>query len=462
MTACSWEAGRVRILRPIPMTLFLSISAVLLLIGGWFLYQQVYLPVKRIGELVRNLASNQKSGGYIPAGIWGLKKVVQNLEAVDEKLNQLDRHASAERFNMQATMSSMVEGFMVVDKNGIIRQANSALATMFRLTAEPVGKPMVAMLRYVEIRSLTEDAMSSGVQQSREILLEEMGAAPETRRALEVNASPLYDIQNRLFGAVVVFHDISKIKQLEEVRREFVSNVSHELRTPLAIFRGYVETLLGPEDYPLEERHRILLVMKRHSDRLNALVDDLLQLARLESRRVQLDLLDINLRLFLKNLAGDWDRLTHEKSCRLSVKVAPELKTIEADPLRLEQVFINLLENALKYSSEGGEIEIGVAPAASAKYIDFYVRDHGIGIPRDKLSHIFERFYRVDKARTRNMGGTGLGLSIVKHIVMAHGGQVRAESQPGIGTTIWFSLPVRLSDSTGSIPVGPERPPNSP
>lgn len=444
------------------MTLFLIVLFLLLLLAGWTLYLEVYVPVKRIGDLARGLALDKRRGGYIPGGIWGLKEVIKNLEIIDDRLDHLDRHASAEKFNMQATMSSMVEGFMVVDRKGSIRQANRALVTMFQLPGDPVGRPMIAVVRYVEIRSLIDEAMTSGVLQSREIILEDIASTPETRRVLEVNASPLYDIENRLFGAVVVFHDISKIKQLEEVRREFVSNVSHELRTPLAIFRGYVETLLGPEDYPLEERHRILLVMKRHSDRLNALVDDLLQLARLESRRIRMEPVEINLRLFLNNLAADWERLAGEKSCSLQVKVAPELSSIEADPLRLEQVFINLMENALKYSSEGGQIEIGVAPGRSVKFIDFYVRDYGIGIPRDKIRHIFERFYRVDKARARNMGGTGLGLSIVKHIVLAHGGEVRAESEPGAGTTIWFTLPVRLSDSTGSIPVGPVRPPSSP
>lgn len=444
------------------MTTFLFVLVALLLLAGWVLYFEVYVPVKRIGELSRGLALNERRGGYIPGGIWGLREVIRNLEIIDDKLDHLDRHASAEKFNMQATMSSMVEGFMVVDRKGIIRQANRALVNMFQLSGDPVGKPMIAVVRYVEIRSLIDEAMTSGTLQSREIILEDVGSTPESRRALEVNASPLYDIENRLFGAVIVFHDISKIKQLEEVRKEFVSNVSHELRTPLAIFRGYVETLLGPQDYPYEERRRILLVMKRHSDRLNALVDDLLQLARLESRRIRMEPADISLRHFFNNLASDWKRLAGEKSCSLEVKVAPELTSIEADPLRLEQVFINLLENALKYSSAGGEIEIGVVPGRSSKFIDFYVRDHGIGIPRDKIRHIFERFYRVDKARTRDMGGTGLGLSIVKHIVLAHGGEVRAESGSGAGTTIWFTLPVRLSDSSGSIPVGPGHLPSSP
>ena len=444
------------------MMLFLFFTVVLLLLVGWFFHQQVYVPVKRIGELSKNLAAGTRTGGYVPGGIWGLKGVVRDLGLIDDKLSHLDRHASAEKFNMQATMSSMVEGFMVVDKNGILRQANKALLGMFKLEGDPIGKPMIAVIRYMDIRLLIDSAMNSGIQQSREIFLEEIGTSPEARRSLEVNASPLYDIQNRLFGAVVVFHDISKIRQLEEVRREFVSNVSHELRTPLAIFRGYVETLLGPQDYPFEERQRILLVMKRHSDRLNALVDDLLQLARLESRRVRMEPVDINLKLFFKNLASDWERLSGEKSCQLIVNVSPGLQSIEADPLRLEQVFINLMENALKYSNEGGKIEIGAAPSASAAFVDFHVRDHGIGIPRDKLSHIFERFYRVDKARTRNLGGTGLGLSIVKHIVLAHGGEVRAESEPGSGTTIWFTLPLKLSDLSGSIPVGLERPPSSP
>lgn len=407
---------------------------------GVLFYRKALQPVRRVRDLTYNLANGRPRGGYIPAGWFGLPEIIRNLERIDDRVANLEKHASADKFNLQATMANMVEGFMVVDRSMEIQQANEALLQMFAIEEDPIGRPMRAVLRHTGVHQLVETAMCEGRQISRQIEVEEAGGTLQPR-AFEMNASPLFDIMQRVTGAVVVFHDISKIRQLEEVRREFVANVSHELRTPLSIFRGYLETLENNADIEPSELRRILAVMRRHSDRLNALVEDLLLLARLESKRLPMEPEQIALPEFFRELTVDWERMVQVKGCLLRVDLASTLDYIEADRLRLEQVLINLLENALKYSNPGGEIRLGARHGHEKGMVLFWVGDDGIGIPPDKLTHIFERFYRVDKARSRDQGGSGLGLSIVKHIVQAHGGRVWAESTPGRGTTISFLLP---------------------
>ena len=247
------------------------------------------------------------------------------------------------------------------------------------------------------------------------------------------------DEAGEVTGVVAVLHDISRVKQLEEVRRQFVANVSHELRTPLSIFHGYLETLMDNPDLPREDEEAYLKIMSKHSRRLQLLLDDLLILARLEARTDPLDIQPLSLALFLRQILDEWQPRLGTKQVTLSVD--PAVETIPADPFRLEQVIGNLLENAIKYSGPGAAIAIRALPAG--ENVELRVEDNGVGIPPGDLPHVFERFYRVEKARSREAGGTGLGLSIVKHIVGLHGGEVKAESLFGKGTAIVIHLPMK-------------------
>jgi two-component system phosphate regulon sensor histidine kinase PhoR len=224
------------------------------------------------------------------------------------------------------------------------------------------------------------------------------------------------------------------------MRRDFVANVSHELRTPLSIFRGYLETLLDDPQQPPGELLRILEVMERHSDRLNALVEDVLSLARLESPEPEIDVTEIELSEFLYSILHDWEEKLRAKQLRSALEMSPDLPPIMADEARLQEVIYNLLDNAVKYSRSGGIIAVRATHADGE--IRISVSDQGIGIRESDLPRIFERFYRADKARSRELGGTGLGLSIVKHIAQLHEGRVEAESKVGDGTTISVVLPV--------------------
>jgi signal transduction histidine kinase len=265
-------------------------------------------------------------------------------------------------------------------------------------------------------------------------------SAPDQKKYLQLTAIPIVNNGRPASGVVALFQDISRLKQADEIRRDFVANVSHELRTPLSIFRGNLETLLEINDLDQAEARHIYRVMKRHSDRLNLLVDDLLSLARLEAKEASLELSQINLVEFLNRVTRDWAKRFVQKNLQVDLKAPAPLPSIRVDEMRLEEIVHNLLDNAVKYSREGGRIVISMF--ARDGEIALSVADQGIGIPAADLPRIFERFYRADRARSRELGGTGLGLSIVKHIAQLHGGRVEAESSINQGTTISVILPI--------------------
>jgi len=254
---------------------------------------------------------------------------------------------------------------------------------------------------------------------------------------------PMKTENDRTDGAVVVFHDITELKRVDQLRRDFVANVSHELRTPLSILRGYIETLLESPKTGPEELAGILRVMERHSKRLRALVDDLLTLAQLESVNPDLRLSDVDLSALFARVVRDWEKKLGEKQLKMIVDLPPDSLVLRADETRLQQILYNLLDNAVKYSHADGEIRLGAEQRGDE--IAVTVSDNGVGISKADLPRIFERFYRADKARSRELGGTGLGLSIVKHIAQLHGGRVETESELGKGTTVRVMVPM---DST--------------
>ena len=260
---------------------------------------------------------------------------------------------------------------------------------------------------------------------------------------IEIHAVATRNDAGEITGALVLFHDITELKKMDQIRRDFVANVSHELRTPLSILRGYIETLLDNPKTSREELSRILGVMERHSKRLDLLAQDLLTLAQLESANPNLQLGNVDLPSFFGEVIRDWEKKLAKKQLNVIVDVSPGLPPIRADRARLQEALYNVLDNAVKYSREHGEIRL-VARQRDEEII-LSVSDDGIGISKEDLPRIFERFYRADKARTaENIRGTGLGLAIVKHVAQLHSGVVEAESELGKGTTIRVSLPVRM------------------
>jgi two-component system phosphate regulon sensor histidine kinase PhoR len=333
----------------------------------------------------------------------------------------------------------MEDGVLVVDARSRITLMNSTFQKLFDLRDPAVGIPLVEALRHATLDQLVAETLETGEAMRSELSLADSRTRGE--RHIEVSAVPIKKADDKMSGAVVLFHDITELKQLDQIRREFVANVSHELRTPLSILRGYIEVLLDEPETPREELARILSIMERHSKRLQRLVDDLLSLAQLESSQATLELSDVRVDELFNNLIRDWKEKLAAKNLKVIVDVTPEAFTLRADGTRLEEVLYNLLDNAVKFSRENGQIYLRATSRSSDMILS--VVDSGLGIGKEHLPRIFERFYRADKARSRELGGTGLGLAIVKHIAQLHGGRVEAESEPGCGTTIRVVLPLR-------------------
>ena len=337
--------------------------------------------------------------------------------------------------NLEIILSSMQEGVLVVDKRRAVRLANPAICRLFDLQLPVVNRPVIKLLREPALDDMIAKALETGEAQEGEFELGARKGAP----VLAVNVAPMRDAAGEP-AALAMFRDVGRLKRLEDVRREFVANVSHELRTPLAVFQGYLEALSDTPDMPRKQQAETFSILTRHSKRLNALVEDLLILARLESGPQELEIEMIDVAHFFGELARDWKFFAAKKGVTLKLDVARDLPPLPGDSHRIGQVFSNLFDNALKYTPDGGTITLGAALAGDM--MELWVKDTGQGILSSHLPHIFERFYRADKARTREIGGTGLGLSIVKHIAKVHGGSVEAESAFGKGTTIRLHLPL--------------------
>jgi two-component system phosphate regulon sensor histidine kinase PhoR len=423
----------------VPELLCFLLGAILASMGTAIVVRRRFLTgLHAAEEMARAIVKTRQPQPQPLLGASDFSQLAQELDRIWRAQQSLKSDIQEQRFNLHAILASMVEGVVVVDGNQVIRSMNDSFRKMFALETEPIGQTVVRATRQAALSELIRAAAKGQTVEVREIAVAHPGS-PVAERFLSVNAVPMRDEAGAVTGVVAVLHDVSRVKQLEEVRRQFVANVSHELRTPLSIFHGYLETLIETKNLPAKETAGYLRIMSKHSRRLQLLLDDLLILARLEARTDPLDIQPLSLELFLEKILEEWEPRLREK--HVSLEVAPEVATIPADPFRLEQVIGNLLENSIKYSPPGADIAIRAYPAGER--VELRVEDTGVGIPPADLPHVFERFYRVEKARSREAGGTGLGLSIVKHIIGLHGGEVRAESTFGKGTAIVIHLPMK-------------------
>jgi len=421
------------------LIILLIVLALVQLLALWFFIRQRYeLPMRQLVRLTKQLAGGQRPKSYYVDGPPWVEQLSRYLEDVGARLDDFYRQQQEEDFNLNVLLANMVEGVMVVDQKHIVRLVNDELLKLFDLKQSPLGRTVLESLREARVEMLVRETILGGEARQQEVTLESTALA---MRHFGISAVPIRTKKGAVGGAVVVFHDITRIKQLEVMRSEFVANVSHELRTPLAIFRGYLETLLDNPELSREESQKMLETMNRHSNRLNTLVEDLLILTRFEAKQVEVEFSTIRVEAFFRQLIHDWEKRKDFGSETIELQMPGDLSPLEVDALRFEQVILNLLENAVAYSNPPRRIILSAA--VDGKQMELRVTDNGIGIPPADLPHIFERFYRVDKGRSRISGGTGLGLSIVKHIIHSHHGTVHAESELGKGTTIVIRLPVR-------------------
>lgn len=335
---------------------------------------------------------------------------------------------------LQTLLDSMIEGIVVLDQQRRVTLANRAAVNFFEI-AEPVtGRALPEAVRHHEVAALVTRLDTEPTVLGYELRIEETPP-----RFLQVNAVSLRDAAGAMHGAVLVFHDLTRVRELEGVRQEFVANVSHELRTPLSLIKGAVETLIDGAKHDANALERLLNIVDRNAERLRLLIDDLLLLAKLDSGRVVMNLQPSPLHPAVQEVIDDLAARAQARDMRVVNSLSLDLMA-NADPDRLQQVLSNLIDNAIKYGRPSGVVEIS-GHLLDADFVEVCVRDDGPGMPAEARARVFERFYRIDKARSREQGGTGLGLAIVKHVVQAHGGKVRVESEPGRGAAFYFTLP---------------------
>jgi two-component system phosphate regulon sensor histidine kinase PhoR len=351
------------------------------------------------------------------------EEIKKQIEAVKQEGAKLD-----------AVLSSMVEGIMVVDPKGTIVLMNPSLRKIFLVDIDPQGRKPIEVIRQVAVQETVDKILKRG----QGYVSEEMVITDLADRTLKVNGAPILRDQ-KLEGAVLVFHDITELRRLEKMKQDFVANVSHELRTPISSIKGYAETLLEGALEDKKHAKDFVHVIYEASNRLASLISDLLDLAKIESGKLKMDFLPTELKPLALRCIGVLKKMSEEKSLKVLCSIPEDLPKVLADDKRLSQVLLNLLDNAVKYTPQNGSVTISAF--TRDKFVQVDVVDTGIGIPAEDIPRIFERFYRVDKARSKELGGTGLGLSIVKHIVLAHSGQVWLASDPSHGTTFSFTLP---------------------
>ncbi len=413
----------------------LMVALVLTIILGYISAYFVTQPIREInrttqkaaqGDLLQkiNITTKDEIGNL--AG--SLNKMFQQLQERMDEINQ-------EKNKLTTVMASMTEGVIACDNEGRVLLLNQASENLFSVKAEDCrGKIFLEAIRNNDLDTVIAQVLSSG-----QPLREEIPILLPVQKTFLIQASPLSH-EGQITGAVLVLHDITELKRLENNRREFISNVSHELKTPLTSIKGFIETLLGGALEDKNNNRRFLTIIQEHAGRLGKLIDDILVLSGLESREVGLTGGPVDIKSLIQ---ATMDTLTPQlTNKRITWKLESKgtIPAVQADQDKIKQVLLNLLDNAIKFNKENGIITISVETLPGTLKIS--ISDNGTGIPEKDLPRIFERFYRVDKARSRDLGGTGLGLSIVKHIIEAHHGRVGVESVEEKGSTFWFTLPL--------------------
>lgn len=402
-------------------------------------YSRVWTPLSRCLDRVRKMAGLPPMSLAPPR----LERLTRELEssilAAEINVDVLQKRLSHGDFSQQAVLGSMIEGVMIADTSSRFLLVNDAFGELFGQKQGLIGMTVLSALRNSTIHEAVRSALEGGIVMDLEI---EDAAAPG--RTFLMNAHPIPDERGQAIGVVAVFRDHTRLKRLERSRREFVENVSHELRTPLSIIQGYLETILEGPNLTRREIDGFLATAKKHSDRLTDLVTDLLTISRLEAAEASpadasgVEPPSCDVGEIVEKAVSDLRRIATRKKIEVGTHLGAALKPAAIETAKLEQVLFNLLDNAIKYTPEGGRVSVEVSEAGGDTVV--CVADTGRGIPESSLPHVFERFFRVERARSRDDGGTGLGLSIVKHIVQAHGGRVWAESRVGEGSKFYFTL----------------------
>ena len=430
------ESAQARLLTTHQVILVSGLAAMAVAFAiGLFVARRVTRPVVEMQTIARRMSEGD-FGVQVPVRSPDeIGSLGRALNVMAGRLRDKIRDLEQEQAKATAILDGMVEGVIAVDGHNQIALMNERVRAMFALGPSPVtGRPFLEVIRNVDLHEvLRQTRIGDGVTR-RELRL----STPVERR-LQVNAVRLA-LGGAEVGVVMVLHDVTELRRLEQVRTEFIANVSHEVRTPLTAILGYLETLLAGALEEPEHARRFLEIVFRHTERLGRLLNDLTDLSNIELGKVSLRLQPTSLAETIESVLTIIGPKAEAGEVALSSEVPPDLPWVRADHDRLAQILINLIDNAVKYTPPGGRVAVH-ARRSDAGMIAVTVADTGVGIPRIDLPRVTERFYRVDKARSRELGGTGLGLAIVKHLVITHGGELTIESEFGQGTAVSFTLP---------------------
>lgn len=407
---------------PAIVILFLTVLFLFIYVG------RMHLSINAISNLLKELSLGNLNARLFSGSSGKLDNIARDIIAIVEKTSLRLGFAEAEMQRMEAILRGMSDGVLITDTHDVVILANRTFKKLLSVTENIEGKQVMDVLRNAQLIEIVRRAVESW-----EIISDEITVSRGNRDLhLIATAVPIYS-ENSVRGTVLTLHDITRLRQLEEVRKDFVANVSHEIKTPITAIKGFAETLLDGALDDKENAVRFLTMIKNHSERLNSLVDDLLALSGIELGDVKIDKTDVSLEQVIDTVFMTLKDKADKKSLYLRKELPRDAHAISADKDKLIQIILNLVDNGIKFTDRGG-VTVGIDEAGGR--VALFVQDTGIGIPPRYLNRLGERFYRVDSARSRELGGTGLGLAIVKHLVGAHGWSMRIESEYGKGTRV--------------------------
>ncbi|MFP4081989.1 MAG: ATP-binding protein [Candidatus Aminicenantes bacterium] len=402
--------------------LLVLVMTLLALLAAFIFSCHLSRPVREMSEASRRIASGNFNAKVFLKRRDELRELAESFNFMTEQIKNLFQEQSRQKEELNSILSSIQEGLFALDKEGKILFANRSLKKIMN-NDQVEDKHYWEVLREPQFVDLIKK-----VQQEKRNWTQEIALSEKEFLCSATYVDPRGEI-------VVTLRDITEVKKVERIKKDFILNVSHELRTPLTAIKGYVETLEGE----IEEKNRNYLeIIHRHTDRLINMVKDLLMLAELEEREMELEIEKVDTKEVIGNILNIFKQSIKERNLEVELFAEQGVSPVKGDYFKLEQVFINLIDNAVNYTENG---KIAISIKKSEDHVSIQIQDTGMGIPEEHLPRIFERFYVVDKSRSKRLGGTGLGLSIVKHIVLLHNGEVKVKSTPGKGTTFTVLLP---------------------
>jgi len=412
-----------------------AIAVIVSLLIALFISYRLAEPIRAMERFTEKLRQGEPVGAILLNTADETKKLADNINFLVEELKDKIRIANEEKSKLMTALTSMTEGVLIINAQGLIEFVSPVLGDMLSVRYEDVfGKTLMEAFRSAELQKILTEFKRTGENITREITLDMVEAVILNVSVSAVHGYPQED------KTMIVFHDVTRLKKLEKVKEDFVANVTHEIRTPLTAIIGYLETIKNGAIGNIDETKKFVDIILNQAERLNRLVEDLLTLSHIELKELKFNFENVSINAAITNVISLVEAKAKEKKITIHNNVRENFPMIRADKDKLTQIFVNILDNAVKFTPESGRITIAAKEADA--YTAVSISDTGIGVPRDEIQRLGERFYRVDRSRSRDLGGTGLGLSIVKHLMIAHGGRMEIESELGRGTTVSLLFPL--------------------